>query len=124
MILGVLLVDCLPADACQLAKVEAEQVTVGPWGAVVNDKTARSGKAVRWNGFVVAGNKDGAKNCISELASAAVELGFCVPPLAWKYWNMGPGLQVLNTWIRITARSGRRRPLRSAPTTSSTWPGR
>jgi multimeric flavodoxin WrbA len=42
-------------------------------------------------GFVVTGNEDGAKNCISELASAAVELGFCVPPLAWTYWNMGPG---------------------------------
>jgi hypothetical protein len=32
------------------------------------------------------------KNCISELASAGVELGFCVPPLAWTYWNMGPGI--------------------------------
>jgi hypothetical protein len=48
MILGVLLVGSLPADALQLAKVEAEQATVGTWGAVVNDTTASGGKALRW----------------------------------------------------------------------------
>jgi hypothetical protein len=49
MVLAVLLVGSLPADARQLAKVEAEQATVGTWGAVVNDTTASGGKAVRWN---------------------------------------------------------------------------
>jgi len=49
MILGVLLVGSLPVDALQLAKVEAEQATVGTWGAVVNDTTASGGKALRWN---------------------------------------------------------------------------
>ena len=49
MVLAVLLVGSLPADALQLAKVEAEQATVGTWGAVVNDTTASGGKAVRWN---------------------------------------------------------------------------
>src|SRR5215213_6811791 len=48
MILGMLLVRALPADALQLAKVEAEQATVGTWGAVVNDTTASGGKAVKW----------------------------------------------------------------------------
>src|SRR5215212_6394206 len=48
MILGVLLVGPLPADALQLAKVEAEQATVGTWGAVVNDTSASGGKAVEW----------------------------------------------------------------------------
>jgi hypothetical protein len=33
-------------------------------------------------GTVVAGNEDGAKNCIAEMASAMTEIGFCVPPLA------------------------------------------
>jgi multimeric flavodoxin WrbA len=52
------------------------------------------GQMIAYNrvaGFVITGNEDGAKNCISKLASAAVELGFCFPPLAWTYWNMGPG---------------------------------
>jgi hypothetical protein len=49
MILGVLLVGSLPADALQLAKVEAEQATVGTWGAVVNDTTASGAKALRWS---------------------------------------------------------------------------
>jgi multimeric flavodoxin WrbA len=43
------------------------------------------GKMFAYNrvaGFADTGNEDGAKNCISELASAAVELGFCVP-LLW-----------------------------------------
>src|SRR5215213_3386737 len=43
-----LLVGLLPADARQLAKVEAEQATVGTWGAVVNDTSASGGKAVKW----------------------------------------------------------------------------
>jgi hypothetical protein len=37
------------ADARQLAKVEAEQATVGTWGAVVNNTSASGGRAVRWN---------------------------------------------------------------------------
>jgi hypothetical protein len=49
MVLAVLLVGSLPADARQLAKLEAEQATVGTWGAVVNDTTASGGKALRWN---------------------------------------------------------------------------
>ena len=48
MILGMLLVGALPAKALQLAKVEAEQATVGTWGTVVNDTTASGGKAVKW----------------------------------------------------------------------------
>jgi hypothetical protein len=48
MILGMLLVGSLPANALQLAKVEAEQATVGTWGAVVNDTTASGGKAMKW----------------------------------------------------------------------------
>jgi hypothetical protein len=49
MVLAVLLGGTLPADARQLAKVEAELATVGSWGAVVNDTTASGGKALRWN---------------------------------------------------------------------------
>ncbi|AHY46226.1 Hypothetical Protein RradSPS_0943 [Rubrobacter radiotolerans] len=52
-----------------------------------------AGQMILYNrvaGFAVTGNEDGAKNCISDLA-AAVELGFAVPPLAFTYWNMGPG---------------------------------
>src|SRR5215217_4379321 len=48
MILAVLLVSSLPADARQLAKVEAEKAKVGTWGAVVNDASASGGKAVKW----------------------------------------------------------------------------
>ena len=47
MVLAVLLAGSLPADALQLAKVEAERATVGTWGAVVNDTAASGGKAVR-----------------------------------------------------------------------------
>ena len=56
------------------------------------------GQMIAYNrvaGFVGTGNEDGAKNCISELASAAVELGFCVPPLTWTY--MGPGPDFADT---------------------------
>jgi len=56
------------------------------------------GQMIAYNrlaGFVITGNEDGAKNCISELASAAVELGFCVPPLTWTY--MGPGADFADT---------------------------
>jgi hypothetical protein len=58
MILGVLLVGLLPVDALQLTKVEAEQATVGTWGAVVNDKNASGGKAVRWNQPATTGTVD------------------------------------------------------------------
>ncbi len=42
-------------------------------------------------GFVVTGNEDGAHHIISQLAQGVIDCGFCVPPLAWTYWNMGPG---------------------------------
>ncbi len=58
MILGVLLVGSLPADARQLAKVEAERAAVGTWGAVVNDTTASGGKALRWNQSGTTGTLD------------------------------------------------------------------
>jgi multimeric flavodoxin WrbA len=52
------------------------------------------GRMIAYNraaGFVVTGNEDGAKNCISEMQAATTEIGFCTPPLAFTYWNMGPG---------------------------------
>ncbi|MBA3492015.1 MAG: hypothetical protein H0T55_08055 [Rubrobacteraceae bacterium] len=55
MVLAVLLVGTLPVPAPQLAKVEAEQATVGTWGAVVNDTTASGSKAVRWNESATTG---------------------------------------------------------------------
>ena len=67
MILGMLLVGLLPADARQLAKVEAEQATVGTWGAVVNDTTASGGKALRWN---TSGTTGTLKFTISEPATS------------------------------------------------------
>ena len=42
-------------------------------------------------GFVVVGNEDGAHHCISEMAGAAIDIGFTVPGQAWTYWNKGPG---------------------------------
>jgi len=42
-------------------------------------------------GFVVTGNEDGAHHVISQLAQGVIDVGFCVPPIAWTYWNMGPG---------------------------------
>jgi multimeric flavodoxin WrbA len=45
----------------------------------------------RVSGSVVTGNEDGAKHCIAELQAAMTEIGFCAPPLAYTYWNMGPG---------------------------------
>src|SRR5687767_10466991 len=57
-IVGLLLVGSLPADALQLAKVEAEQATVGTWGAVVNDTTASGGRAVGWNQPATTGTVD------------------------------------------------------------------
>lgn len=42
-------------------------------------------------GFVVTGNEDGAHHIISQLAQGVIDCGFCVPPVAWTYWNMGPG---------------------------------
>lgn len=52
------------------------------------------GRMITFNrvaGFVATGNEDGAKHCIAEMSAGMVELGFCVPPNAWTYWNMGPG---------------------------------
>ena len=59
-----------------------------------------AGQMIAYNrvaGFVVTGNEDGAKSCISEMATGMVEIGFCVPPLAWTYWNMGPGPEYPDT---------------------------
>lgn len=53
-----------------------------------------AGQMIAYNrvaGFVVTGNEDGAKNCIAQMQAAATEIGFCVPPLPFTYWNMGPG---------------------------------
>lgn len=47
----------------------------------------------------LTGNEDGAKNCISELASAAVELGFCVPPLERVMNSIRNGLGMRETEI-------------------------
>jgi hypothetical protein len=58
MVLAVLLVGALPTTASQLTKVEAEQATVGSWGAVVNDTTASGGKALRWNKSATTGTVD------------------------------------------------------------------
>src|SRR5215217_6989010 len=67
MVLAVLLAGSLPAGALQLAKVEAEQATVGSWGAVVNDTTASGGKALRWNQPATTGT---VKFTISEPATS------------------------------------------------------
>jgi hypothetical protein len=67
MILVMLLVGLLPADARQLTKLEAEQATVGTWGAVVNDTTASGGKALRWN---TSGTTGTLKFTISEPATS------------------------------------------------------
>jgi multimeric flavodoxin WrbA len=73
------------------------------------------GRMIAFNrvaGFVVTGNEDGAKNCISEMQAAMTEIGFCVPPLAFTYWNMGPGpgpdyadTDHGKEWSQTTARS-------------------
>lgn len=42
-------------------------------------------------GVIVVGNEDGAHHCVSEIAGAAIDLGFTVPGQAWTYWNKGPG---------------------------------
>lgn len=42
-------------------------------------------------GVIVVGNEDGAHHCISEIAGAAIDLGFTIPGQAWTYWNKGPG---------------------------------
>jgi hypothetical protein len=58
MVLVVLLVGALPTTASQLTKVEAEQATVGSWGAVVNDTSASGGKALRWDKSATTGTVD------------------------------------------------------------------
>jgi multimeric flavodoxin WrbA len=73
------------------------------------------GRMIAYNrvaGFVVTGNEDGAKNCISEMQAAMTEIGFCAPPLAFTYWNMGPGpgpdyadTDHGKEWSQTTARS-------------------
>lgn len=73
-----------------------------------------AGQMIAYNrvaGFVVTGNEDGAKSCISEMATGMVEIGFCVPR------SPGPtGTWAPTTRTPTTARSGRA----PAPTTSST----
>ena len=55
MVLAALFVGALPTTASQLTKVEAEQATVGTWGAVVNDTTASGGRALRWKQSATTG---------------------------------------------------------------------
>jgi multimeric flavodoxin WrbA len=74
-----------------------------------------AGQMIAFNrvvGSVVTGNEDGAKHCIAELQAATTEVGFCAPPLAHTYWNMGPGpgpdyadTDRGKEWSRTTARS-------------------
>ena len=57
-------------------------------------ETDADGVPVAFNkvaGFVVTGNEDGAHHIISQLAQAAIDIGFTVPGQAWTYWNKGPG---------------------------------
>jgi multimeric flavodoxin WrbA len=57
-------------------------------------ETGHDGAPVAFNkvaGFIVTGNEDGAHHCISEMAGAAIDIGFTVPGQAWTYWNKGPG---------------------------------
>jgi multimeric flavodoxin WrbA len=74
-----------------------------------------AGQMIAFNrvaGSVVTGNEDGAKHCIAEIQAAMTEIGFCAPPLAYTYWNMGPGPSPNyadtdhgKEWSRTTARS-------------------
>jgi len=57
-------------------------------------ETTDDGTPVLFNkvaGVIVVGNEDGAHHCISEIAGAAIDLGFTIPGQAWTYWNKGPG---------------------------------
>jgi hypothetical protein len=73
------------------------------------------GRMIAFNrvvGSVVTGNEDGAKHCIAEMQAAMTEIGFCAPPLAYTYWNMGPGpgpeypdTDHGKEWSKTTARS-------------------
>lgn len=57
-------------------------------------ETTDDGTPILFNkvaGVVVVGNEDGAHHCISEIAGAAIDLGFTIPGQAWTYWNKGPG---------------------------------
>ena len=70
-----------------------------------------AGQMIAYNrvaGSVVTGNEDGAKHCIAEMQAAMTEIGFCAPPLAYTYWNMGPGPEYADTdhgkeWSKTTA---------------------
>ncbi len=42
-------------------------------------------------GVVVTGNEDGAHHVITEICGALADIGFTIPPVAWTYWNKGPG---------------------------------
>lgn len=63
-------------------------------------------------GIVVTGNEDGAHHIVSQLAQAALDLGFTCPANNWTYWNKGPGPgeeEYLNTdekeWSQTTGRT-------------------
>jgi len=72
-----------------------------------------AGQMIAFNrvaGSVVTGNEDGAKHCIAEMQATMTEIGFCAPPLAYTYWNMGPGPNYADTdhgkeWSRTTVHS-------------------
>ena len=57
-------------------------------------ETTEDGTPLAYNkvaGFIVVGNEDGAHHCISEMAGAAIDIGFTCPGQCWTYWNKGPG---------------------------------
>jgi multimeric flavodoxin WrbA len=78
-------------------------------------KQDEEGRMIAFNrvvGSVVTGNEDGAKRCIAEMQAVMTEIGFCAPPLAYTYWNIGPGpgpdyadTEHGKEWSRTTARS-------------------
>jgi hypothetical protein len=87
MTLAVLLVGSLPADARQLAKVEAELAKVGTWGAKVSDTTASGGNAVRWNKPATTGAVNFAISKPADSVSVYIKAGnnsasrVCVRPM-------------------------------------------
>ena len=72
-------------------------------------------------GIVITGNEDGAHHIVSQLAQAALDLGFTCPAQNWTYWNKGPGPgdeEFLNTsereWSETTGRVAARNILHVA----------
>ena len=105
-----LLAGSLPVEARQLTKVEAEQATVGTWGAVVDDTTASGGKAVMWNkpattvtvDFTISEPADSATVYIK--AGSNSTSGVCVRPIVD---NVALGTQPLCVGVRRRTYVGR-----------------